>query len=162
MAAAIGLLSLVLASASQPHLSANIPAVGIALAPVADIGSRWGVVTSTRRSVQHNRAVGGAANSYHLVGRAIDIARRPGVRHRDIDAAYRAAGYVLLESLDEGDHSHFAFGGIGSIPRVLLAAGGKSDDDGADQASCRAPTPEAGPIGRRRPDRQIMTCDASD
>ena len=45
-----------------------------------------------------------------LSGRAIDIARRPGVRHADIAAALRAAGYVLIESLDEGDHSHFAFG----------------------------------------------------
>ena len=25
-------------------------------------------------------------------------------------AAYRNAGYYLIESLDEGDHSHFAFG----------------------------------------------------
>lgn len=49
-------------------------------------------------------------NSYHLSGRAIDIARRPGVRHSEIESAYRAAGYRLIESLDEGDHSHFAFG----------------------------------------------------
>ena len=43
-------------------------------------------------------------------GRAIDIARRPGVAHWQIAAAYRSAGYSLAESLDEGDHSHFAFG----------------------------------------------------
>ena len=49
-------------------------------------------------------------NSYHLVGRAIDIARAPGVSHAVIDAAYRRAGYHIIESLDEGDHSHFAFG----------------------------------------------------
>ena len=73
------------------------------------IGSQFGVVTSTRRTVQHNRYVGGVPNSYHLSGRAIDIARRPGVGHGQIAEAYRAAGLQLVESLDEGDHSHFAF-----------------------------------------------------
>jgi hypothetical protein len=73
------------------------------------IGAQWGRVTSTFRSVEHNRAVGGVPNSYHLRGRAIDIARRPGVSHSMIAAAFRNAGYQLVESLDEGDHSHFAF-----------------------------------------------------
>jgi hypothetical protein len=77
---------------------------------VKQIGSRWGQVTSTYRSPEHNRAVGGVPNSYHLRGRAIDISRRSGVSHYQIAAAYRAAGYSLAESLDEGDHSHFAFG----------------------------------------------------
>ncbi|WP_084607524.1 D-Ala-D-Ala carboxypeptidase family metallohydrolase [Sphingomonas jaspsi] len=83
----------------------------------ASVGGRFGRVTSTFRSVAHNRAVGGMPNSYHLRGRAIDIARRPGVAHWQIAAAYRAAGYNLLESLDEGDHSHFAFGAPGEIKR---------------------------------------------
>jgi hypothetical protein len=77
---------------------------------VKQIGARWGQVTSTYRSPEHKRRVGGVANSYHLRGRAIDIARRPGVAHWQIAAAYRDAGYSLAESLDEGDHSHFAFG----------------------------------------------------
>ena len=80
------------------------------LGSVREIGARWGQVTSTYRSPEHNRRVGGVANSYHLRGRAIDIARRPGVEHWQIAAAYRSAGYSLAESLDEGDHSHFAFG----------------------------------------------------
>lgn len=80
------------------------------LGGIVAIGARWGTVTSTRRSPERNRAVRGARNSYHLVGQAVDIARRPGVRHEDISAAYRRAGYTLVESLDEGDHSHFAFG----------------------------------------------------
>ena len=80
------------------------------LASVRQIGARWGQVTSTYRSPEHNRRVGGVANSYHIRGRAIDIARRPGVAHWQIAAAYRSAGYSLAESLDEGDHSHFAFG----------------------------------------------------
>ena len=80
------------------------------MSSVKQIGAKWGQVTSTYRSPAHNRAVGGVPNSYHLRGRAIDIARRPGVSHWQIAAAYRDAGYSLAESLDEGDHSHFAFG----------------------------------------------------
>ena len=83
---------------------------GVNLRAAAELGSAWGRVTSTIRSVAHNRAVGGVANSWHLSGRAIDIARRPGVTHAMIAAAFRNAGYDLIESLDEGDHSHFAFG----------------------------------------------------
>ncbi len=79
------------------------------LSRAASIGARLGRVTSTVRSPERNRRVGGAANSWHLHGRAIDIARRPGVTHAMIAAELRRAGFVLIESLDEGDHSHFAF-----------------------------------------------------
>ncbi|HEY1143957.1 MAG TPA: D-Ala-D-Ala carboxypeptidase family metallohydrolase [Sphingomicrobium sp.] len=88
------------------------------LSSAANLGSRWGRVTSTLRSIAHNRAVGGVPNSYHLRGRAIDIARRPGVTHAMIAAAFRSAGYRLVESLDEGDHSHFAFAWGGSVTQM--------------------------------------------
>lgn len=84
----------------------------------AGIGSRWGRVTSTYRTPEHNRRVGGVRNSWHIRGRAIDIARKPGVTHSQIAAAFRNAGYQLMESLDEGDHSHFAFAFGGSGTRV--------------------------------------------
>lgn len=87
----------------------------------ARIAAAYGSITSTYRSVAHNRAVGGVANSYHLVGRAIDVVRRPGVSHRQLDAALRSAGYNLIESLDEGDHSHFAFGTV-SMPAQVAPA----------------------------------------
>jgi hypothetical protein len=80
------------------------------ISAIAALGSAWGKVTSTYRSPERNRRVGGVRNSFHLSGRAIDIVRRPGVSHSAIAAAYRNAGYHLAESLDEGDHSHFAFG----------------------------------------------------
>lgn len=90
------------------------------------IAAGFGVVTSTFRIVAHNHAVGGVPNSFHLLGRAIDVARRPGVTHAQIAAALRSAGYALIESLDEGDHSHFAFGGVGArgvapVPREVSA-----------------------------------------
>lgn len=98
--------------------SAHVPA---AMNAVASIGRQWGTVTSILRSPEHNRKVGGVPNSYHLAGRAIDIARRPGVRHADIDAALRRAGFRPIESLDEGDHSHFAFARAGEVARASAA-----------------------------------------
>lgn len=118
-------------AASQPSGPLTLSPIGQApatatnLAAAVRIGAQWGRVTSTLRSPQHNRRVGGVRNSYHLVGRAIDIARRPGVRHHQIAAALRAGGYVLVESLDEGDHSHFAFGSgyVPTMPAQQVAGG---------------------------------------
>jgi hypothetical protein len=84
------------------------------LAP-ARIGAQYGIVTSGFRSALHNRRVGGMPNSYHLLGRAIDVQRRPGVTHAMVDAAFRRAGFNLIESLDEIDHSHFAFGDVAKV-----------------------------------------------
>jgi len=118
-------------SEPQPGFLAVPASRSVDMGVVRGIGSRWGRVTSTYRSWAHNRRVGGVANSYHLRNRAIDIARRPGVSHWQIAAAYRAAGYNLLESLDEGDHSHFAFGGPGEFkhrgprPQIVIAKAGE-------------------------------------
>lgn len=97
----------------------------------ARLGAQWGRVTSTWRSVAHNRRVGGVRNSYHLRGRAIDIARRPGVTHSMIAAAFRNAGYYLVESLDEGDHSHFAFS-FGGRDSLTVASRKSGKDQGTD------------------------------
>lgn len=114
----------------------------------ARLASAYGTVTSIRRSVARNRAVGGVANSYHLQGRAIDIVRKPGVTHRQLTAALEAAGFTLIESLDEGDHSHFAFGTspapsknasespTGIDPEVLV---GPRSTSTANQAARRLP-----------------------
>jgi hypothetical protein len=86
--------------------------------------------------VEHNRRVGGVRNSYHLTGRAIDIARHPGVSHRSLERAFIAAGFHLLESLDEGDHSHFAFGRA-ITPRLKHAAAPKGTNWGLVLAPSR-------------------------
>lgn len=99
----------------------QVPSSPVNMSSIRDLGGRWGRVTSTYRSPAHNKRVGGVANSYHMHNRAIDIARRPGVSHWQIAAAYRAAGYNLIESLDEGDHSHFAFGRPGEYKRRSVA-----------------------------------------
>ena len=95
----------------QASLTRILPAgASASLSAAVAIASRLGRVTSTIRTLARNRAIGGARNSYHLSGRAIDVVPRAGVRHADIEAALRSAGFYLIESLDEGDHSHFAFG----------------------------------------------------
>lgn len=78
----------------------------------------FGIATSLWRSAERNRRVGGMPNSYHLTGRALDVQRRPGVSHAMLDAALRRAGFVPIESIDEIDHSHFAFLPAGSNATV--------------------------------------------
>lgn len=105
------------------HLERSIGDLGEA----ARVAAHFGRITSTLRSVAHNRAVGGVPNSYHLRGHALDVVRRRDVSHWQIAAALHQAGFHLIESLDEGDHSHFAFGGgarpVGLTPRAPASIG---------------------------------------
>lgn len=110
----------------------------LTLASASRAAAPFGIVTSTLRSVEHNRAVGGMPNSYHLSGRAIDIARRPGVTHAMIDAMLRRSGYLLVESLDEGDHSHFAFAWTGAAAPLTHIV----PQDIASAAPAAPPLPE--------------------
>ena len=89
----------------------------------AHLVSAYGVVTSTFRTVAHNRAVGGVPNSYHLLDRAIDVVRRPGITHSQIEGALKRSGYRLIESLDEHDHSHFAFAALPGSTTIAPASG---------------------------------------
>ena len=101
------------------------PSIRLDVSHAAAVAASYGAITSIYRSVEHNRAVGGVVNSYHLQGRAIDVARRPGVTHGQIAAALQRAGYTMVESLDEGDHSHFAFATTSAAPKpaeVTVAA----------------------------------------
>ena len=116
-------------AATATASSGRASKVSASLLQAARIGSQLGRVTSMRRSPEHNRRVGGVANSYHLSGRAIDIARRRGVSHAQIASALRSAGYQLIESLDEGDHSHFAFNfGLGQRLQSAAAIAAKSGE----------------------------------
>jgi hypothetical protein len=96
----------------QPLRVTRTPSLPAEKVPAAlvRVAAPFGIITSTFRTVAHNRAVGGVPDSYHLLGQAVDIVRRPGVTHTRIAAALSSAGFRLIESLDEGDHSHFAFG----------------------------------------------------
>lgn len=70
-------------------------------------------VTSARRSLRENVAVGGAPNSYHVRGRAVDFAP-PRERWREFLTAARRqrVGPHCTgpeEVIDEGDHIHVAW-----------------------------------------------------
>ena len=144
----------------EPELKASrflvqpIGASHFTLNAAAALGSHWGTVTSTFRTWEHNRLVGGVANSFHLVGRAIDIARRPGVRHADIAASFRNAGFTLIESLDEGDHSHFAFsfGGVRFGAANVLRVPARQGAMTLRPSKCDVKARNAA-LQRRRPDR---------
>jgi hypothetical protein len=126
----------VVASATQAYYR-PLQASGSRLGAAVALARSWGRVTSTVRSPARNRAVGGVRNSYHLAGRAIDVARHAGVRHAEIDAAFRRAGYHLLESLDEGDHSHFAFGWDAPSPQRVRARPAVSQSASAESTRWR-------------------------
>jgi hypothetical protein len=108
-------------SAAAPGQT-KVFAAGFDLGGSSQLVSSFGTVTSAIRTAAHNKAVGGMPNSYHLVGRAIDVARRPGVSHARLESELRRAGYILVESIDEGDHSHFAFDQV----RTLVVAKSES------------------------------------
>lgn len=68
-------------------------------------GIRGERVTSTLRSPERNRRVGGVKNSFHLTGRARDSVPPPGMSMAEYAARLRAMnpGY---EVINEGDHVH--------------------------------------------------------
>lgn len=137
------------AQVKAPRSSALPP---ILVAP-ARVAMSYGAITSAFRTAAHNRFVGGVPNSYHLYGQALDVARRPGVSHQMVDAALRRAGFRLLESLDEGDHSHFAF----ALPGAPLALAS------ASPATSRKPAPVAPLPPRLRADEHgtLLVADAT-
>jgi zinc D-Ala-D-Ala carboxypeptidase len=110
------------ASAGQPP-SPRFRDDAAEVSAAARLLSAYGIVTSTFRTVAHNKAVGGVPNSYHLVARAIDIVRRPGITHSQIEGALKRGGYRLIESLDEHDHSHFAFATLPGSTTIAPASG---------------------------------------
>lgn len=107
-------------SASPADAEPSSPSASLSSAVA--VASKLGRVTSTIRSAARNRAVRGAANSYHLRGQALDVVPGAGVRHTDIEVALRRAGFRLVESLDEGDHSHFAFDAAPARPTIFQTA----------------------------------------
>ncbi len=113
-AACVGLLLLIATAGEVAAAAPSAPPATREQAPTdvasaVQLAAAFGTVTSVFRSIAHNRAVGGVRNSHHLRGQAIDVARRSGVSHQAVEAALIGAGYQIIESLDEGDHSHFAF-----------------------------------------------------
>jgi hypothetical protein len=83
---------------------------------LADVpGSR---ITSTWRSPEHNREVGGVSDSRHLKDDAIDFLPPAGMTRAQAVAAIRARDPKPQELLDEGDHIHYSPSRIPSLTPV--------------------------------------------
>jgi uncharacterized protein YcbK (DUF882 family) len=69
----------------------------------AECGFPWNIV-SGYRTPAHNKAVGGAPNSWHMKGKACDVRCRDGARRYAIVAAAIAAGIKGIEVCDGHVH----------------------------------------------------------
>lgn len=94
-------------SATQQGQGAQAPSVqsgGLDIASDAQQFSALGIpVSSTVRTADRNRQVGGVGNSYHLTGEALDIAPQNPQQKQQARQFWEGRGYQVI---DEGDHLH--------------------------------------------------------
>lgn len=91
-------------------------------------------VSSSTRTPQRNRAVGGASRSYHLPteqgeGRALDVVGDPAKRREFQSHVKTLYGDRVREVLDEGDHTHVAWDDNKPEQRVKLSWDDLSEEE---------------------------------
>lgn len=107
----------------MPTATSGPAASGEGVRAVVDsLTSAGARITSSKRTPEHNAAVGGAANSYHLSGHAFDIVPPPGMSMGELEQQLRSTGVKFAELINEGDHVHIAWGANAS-PAGGAAAG---------------------------------------
>lgn len=97
---------------------------------IKDVFGPGTAITSTTRSAARNKAAGGAANSYHLSGQAVDFVPGRGMSAFDkemLRLAGEARGIKFVELLGPGDkghsdHGHAAFSRTRLGPDQVAAA----------------------------------------
>ncbi len=153
--------------ASQVNVTTNNPPVGSAPPlPQGDITGVFkglaakygGQITSLGRSPEHNRKVGGVANSFHLTGQAADVVVPPNAKQAFIVEA-KANGF---DAIDEGDHIHLepaSRGGATQLqgpPKEPKTAIAYDANGNAFVADVSTPGPIAGAV---RPGSQLSAKD---
>jgi len=112
--------------------AANVPALVQSIIP----GAR---LTSGLRTPDQNERAGGARNSFHLRGQAVDIAPPAGMNLNEFRQQLAAQGVDIAELIDEGDHWHLAWNGGGQAPNIgrgeTVQAGPRVLAQGTPQAS---------------------------
>lgn len=95
----------------NPFLTQNVSGV-------SDYLGYTPIVSSGYRTPAHNAAVGGADNSWHTKGFAVDLVPPKGQTMAGMFASLKASNFGFRELINEGDHVHVAFpaGGIGTAP----------------------------------------------
>lgn len=68
------------------------------------------------RTTDQNRRAGGAQNSFHLRGQAVDIAPPRGITQAQLRQQLESQGVRVTELLNEGDHWHIAWDGEARAP----------------------------------------------
>lgn len=127
---------------AQPRASrqpvAAFPGNPVDLIPQAAGGAR---ISSGYRDPERNRAAGGATNSYHTRGQALDLVPQNGETMAQLEARLRQSGLPLRELLNEGDHVHVAWEGSPLSPDMTadyFANGGASQPQAQDEQAAPA------------------------
>src|SRR5690606_25031998 len=68
-------------------------------------------ISSAYRDPARNRQAGGATNSYHTRGQALDLVPQGGETMAQLESRMRGSGLPFRELLNEGDHIHVAWDG---------------------------------------------------
>ncbi len=110
------------------YVSSTLPRVAELAQWLRDLAGSWAIVTSYWRSPAHNKEVGGASGSQHLVGEAVDL-NFPFVSLRELAARVQAAvadssapafGQVIFYQ-DTGE-VHISLPGASHYQEILLGS----------------------------------------
>lgn len=108
------------------YVAKTLPRVAALAQWLRDLAGSWGIVTSYWRSPAHNKEVGGAGGSQHLVGEAVDLLF-PLVSLRELATRVQAAiadgsapDFGQLIFYQDTGEVHIALPGRGHFQEVLL------------------------------------------